>query len=473
MHRCPIQATNIAETSITIPDVIVVIDAGRERQSTMLDSESDNDSISVVGSQLITVNISRSSATQREGRAGRVSDGTCYRLYSRQEMEEFDEFIKPEILRMELSQLVLHSLSMYHPSSGHPLSLLLGTPNPPTEAKLWQALHDLAFQGLVEVYEENEDIDSNFTPNETGTARVVRLTPLGRAVCNLQLTPSLGRMLFVGLVLRAIDPALSIAALLSVPRAFSAGARSCNNENDTRCSDLGMQLEQYHSYLAAEQFKKRNHPQSLVFAHVTRIRAQLEKAMLDFLASSRPSTTNWNANSHRVAAQVGLICAATPHIAHLVNARHEFATRDVVSHARMHPTSVNFKNENRAHWYVYHELRTSKEAYLNVTTAASPLDLALFSYASSMVDSDDESGFRNGIQALVEDDDWLFIADQWVPVVVSVPSQRRAFAVLRRLLTHDMLQQVAQNPATFSSMEEYEQVILFVLSAVEQQRLMK
>jgi HrpA-like RNA helicase len=450
-----------------------VIDAGRERQSTMLDSESDNDSISVVGSQLVTVNISRSSATQREGRAGRVSAGTCYRLYSRQEMEqEFDEFIKPEILRMELSQLVLHSLSMYHPSSGHPLSLLLGTPNPPTEARLWQALHDLAFQGLVEVYEESEVVDSNFTTNETGTARVARLTPLGRVVCNLQLSPSLGRMLFVGLVLRAIDPALSIAALLSVPRAFSVGARSHNND-DTKCSDLGVQLEHYHSYMAADEFRKRNHPQSLVFAQVTRIRAQLEKAMLDFLASSRPSTTNWNANSHRVAAQVGLICAATPHIAHLVNARYEFATRDVVSHARMHPTSVNFENENRSHWYVYHELRASKEAYLNVTTAASPLDLALFSYASSMVDSDDESGFRNGLQALVEDDDWLFIADQWVPVVVSVPTQRGAFAVLRRLLTHDMLQQVAQNPATFSSNEEYEQIILFVLSAVEQQRLVK
>jgi hypothetical protein len=116
------------------------------------------------------------------------------------------------------------------------------------------------------------------------------------------------------------------------------------------------------------------------------------------------ATTNWNANSHRVAAQVGLICAATPHIAHLVNARYEFAKRDVVSHARMHPTHVNFENENRSHWYLYHELRASKEAYLNV-------------------DSDDESGFRNGLQAQVEDNDWVSIADQRVPVVVSVPTQ--------------------------------------------------
>lgn len=91
----------------------------------------------------------------------------------------------------------------------------------------------------------------------------------------------------------------------------------------------------------------------------------------------------WNANSSRVAALVGLICAATPHIAHLTGGRSNFSTRDIVAKAKIHPSSANFQNDRRVHWYVYHELRTTKEPYLHVTTATSPLELALFAEVCS------------------------------------------------------------------------------------------
>ena len=108
-----ILSTNIAETSVTIPDVKIVIDSGKERQYSLLESRSDD--ISVVGSQLTTTDISQASAMQRAGRAGRVSAGTCYRLYTKSDHEAFDEFTEPEILRMDVSSLVVHSLSVYHP----------------------------------------------------------------------------------------------------------------------------------------------------------------------------------------------------------------------------------------------------------------------------------------------------------------------------------------------------------------------
>jgi hypothetical protein len=51
-----------------------------------------------------------------------------------------------------------------------------------------------------------------------------------------------------------------------------------------------------------------------------------------------------------------LICMATPHIAHLVNGKMDFAARDVAAYARIHPSSINAGLKRRAHWYLYDEL---------------------------------------------------------------------------------------------------------------------
>jgi Oligonucleotide/oligosaccharide-binding (OB)-fold len=166
-----------------------------------------------------------------------------------------------------------------------------------------------------------------------------------------------------------------------------------------------------------------------------------------------------------------LICCATPYIAHLVGGRNDFATRDMPGNAKIHPSSTNFSYDKRAHWYVYNELRVTKEAYLTITTAASPLDLALFTDASTRSEEAD-----NGVDVLEDfynDDDWLFVADQWVPVVTKSFVQRQAIRKLRRLLTYDMLQYVAIDPIKFSSGELYEQIVLFTLAAIERQRLPK
>lgn len=394
------------------------------------------------------------------------------------------------MLRMDLSQLVLHSISLFHPSSGHPLSLLLGAPDPPTKARLRQTLRGLAFQGLVHVGDEDGFFKFDASEDESAKEREltpVGLTALGRAVNDFPVLPRIGRMLFLGLVLRAVDPALTIAALLSVPKVFSPSARSTDNYRVHRdvqvCSDIVVQLEAYQKYLEGDDYLKANHPKAREFNQVTRVRLQLERAMKAFLrqkSKANPSKndgeTNWNANGHRVAAQVGLICGATPHIAHLVNGKSNFATRDVAGNAKIHPTSVNFGIDRRAHWYVYHELRATKAPYLHVTTAASPLEMALFSDASCSMDPDVSSGeddIYERLDDLCNDGDWLFLADQWVPVAVSSQAQRQAFVKLRRLLMHDMLQQVAQDPTRFSSDPLYEQIVLFVLSALEQQRIIK
>lgn len=440
----------------------------------MLDSDPDFDNVSVIGSQLVTVNISQASAKQRAGRAGRVSAGTCYRLYTLDDLEsKFDEFAIPEMLRMELSQLVLHSISFYHSISGHPLSLLLDSPDPPSESRLRQALYELAFQGLVDITsaDESSHFQSSVVENLT---KPIQLTPLGIAVCNMQVSPILGRMLFLGLVLRAIGPALSIAALLSVPQVFSNSPGSTSKNNNLYCSDVVFQLSEYEKFKEAQQRRGAYHPKSALYNQVTRIRGQLEQALTKFMGVDGSQGTDWNENGNRVAAQVGLICAATPNIAHLVSGRSGFSTRNVISTARMHPSSVNFDNDRRAHWYVYHELRATSEAYLQVTTAVSPLDLAIFASASSTQNPGTVAiNVYSDLGDMGKNADWLFIADQWVPVAVLASSQSNAFRLLRRWITYEMLQQVALDASKFSQNEDYNQIVLFTLSALEQQRLPK
>jgi HrpA-like RNA helicase len=472
-----ILATNIAETSITIPDVQIVVDSGRERQSSLFESASESETVSVVGSQLVTVNISKASAKQRTGRSGRVMAGTCYRLYTRAEYESMESFAMPEMLRMELSQLVLHSISLYNPKEEHPLCLLLTAPDPPTEQRLRQTLRSLAFQGLVDVRDDEcfenftmtRDADEEDEPLEA----TINLTPLGRAVSALPISPRLGRMLFLGLVLRAIDPAITIAALLSVPKAFSPPPRHLHNrELKQGTSDIVARMEDLEKFLHMHPPEQRLHPMRAVYSQVMRVRQQIEQAMKSYIERNSQSNdeVNWNANSNRVAAIVGLICCATPYIAHLTGGRSDFATRDLPGTAKMHPSSLNFAYEKRAHWYVYNELRVTKEPFLMVTTAASPLDLALFTDASTR--SEEFDGV-DVLQDFYSDNDWLFVADQWVPVVTKNPSQRQAIRKLRRLLTYDMLQYVSIDPVRFASGELYEHIVLFALSAVERQRIQR
>jgi HrpA-like RNA helicase len=500
-----ILSTNIAETSVTIPDCKYVIDSGRERQYSLLskkrassgsffekEPESEtSDSVTVVGSQLTTVDISQASAKQRAGRAGRVSAGTCYRLYTKNMYDfELPEFTEPEMLRMDLSQLVLHAISLYHPSTGgHPLSLLSGAPDPPSEANLRRTLRDLVSQGLVEVGEDDFSW-SNITSAERNghnSARAeetkehrIRLTPLGRAVNEFPVEPVVGRMLLMGLVLQAIDPALTIAALLSVPKVFSPSQDGKEKNPTKSCSDVILQMDYYSQYIQAQGY----HPKAIVFDQVKRIRNQLERSMRDFLRrhshrslqTGEASEINWNTNSARVVAQAALICCATPHIAHLVNGKEDFATRDVAGAARINHSSVNCGSGRRAYWYVYHELRVVKTPNLYTTTAVSPLELALFTDSDFLLHStkssiDREISLFEYMKEAFGDENWLFHADHWVPVVAANPSQRDAILRLRRLLMFEMLQQVAQNPISFAKNTSYQQVILYVLSALEQQRL--
>jgi ATP-dependent helicase HrpB len=183
-------ATAIAETSLTIPDVQVVVDAGRARRA-RFDPASGM-------TRLVTERVTRAEAYQRRGRAGRLAPGWCYRLWTRGEEGGLADFAPPEIAVADLAPLALE-LALWGSDA-----LPFLTPPPP--APLAEARALLTGLGALD--------------------RGGRNTAPGRALAGLPVHPRLGHMLLAGGAAGAGREAAALAALLEArdPLAPGAGA---------------------------------------------------------------------------------------------------------------------------------------------------------------------------------------------------------------------------------------------------------
>ncbi len=189
-RRKIVLATNIAETSLTIEGVQVVIDSGLTRMLRYDPATGMN--------RLVTVPVSRASAEQRKGRAGRLGPGVCYRLYSSHELSGMPPFTQPEILVSDLSQLALE-LALWGVKDPRTLSWL---DEPPQAA--WDAgLRLLADLGAVD---------------RTGS-----ITPVGRAMARLPVHPRLGRLMIRAQELGCVRLGADLAALLTERDIFRRG----------------------------------------------------------------------------------------------------------------------------------------------------------------------------------------------------------------------------------------------------------
>jgi ATP-dependent helicase HrpA len=177
-------ATNVAETSITIPRIAVVVDTGLARMSRYNPRTRTK--------RLPVEAISQSSANQRAGRAGRVREGLCIRLYEQDDFEKRDRFTMPEIQRANLAEVILRMKAFK-------LGEIEAFPfiNPPSSAAIragYELLHELG--SLNDTHE---------------------LTPLGHELAKLPLDPTLGRMLLHARTENVLPEMLVIASGLSIP----------------------------------------------------------------------------------------------------------------------------------------------------------------------------------------------------------------------------------------------------------------
>ncbi|KAJ7303869.1 hypothetical protein JRQ81_011377 [Phrynocephalus forsythii] len=186
VRKCII-ATNIAETSVTIDGVRFVVDSGKVKELSY-DPKAKLQ-------RLQEFWISRASAEQRKGRAGRTGPGVCYRLYAESDYDAFAPYPVPEVQRVALDALVLQMKSM---GLGDPRTFPFLEPPPP--ASLETAVSYLKHQGALD--------------DEEG------LTPIGSLLAELPVDVVIGKMLVLGTLFGLAAPTLTVSAMLSVPSPF-------------------------------------------------------------------------------------------------------------------------------------------------------------------------------------------------------------------------------------------------------------
>jgi ATP-dependent helicase HrpA len=190
-----ILTTNVAETSLTVPNIRYVVDSGLAR----VKRYSYRNKVE----QLQIESISQAAANQRAGRCGRVSDGICIRLYSEQDYLSRPQFTDPEILRSSLAAVLLRMSSLRLPRiQDFPF---IDKPLGRAIADGVQLLDEL---GAI-VYDESatgdsKDINSSF-----------KLTPTGKQLADLPLDPRIGRMLLAAKEENALREVTIIASALA------------------------------------------------------------------------------------------------------------------------------------------------------------------------------------------------------------------------------------------------------------------
>ena len=176
-------ATNVAETSLTVPGIRYVIDAGTARVKRY--------SFRSKVEQLMVEPISQAAANQRAGRCGRVADGICIRLYDEQDFNGRQRFTDPEILRSSLASVILRMKAL-HLGAIENFAFI----EPPQGRAMADGYQLLAELGAVD--DDNE------------------LTAVGRTLAKLPLDPRVGRMILEARERGALDEVLVIASALSV-----------------------------------------------------------------------------------------------------------------------------------------------------------------------------------------------------------------------------------------------------------------
>ncbi len=205
-QRRVVLATNVAETSLTVPGIRYVVDTGYAR----IKRYSYRNKVE----QLQVEKISRASASQRAGRCGRVSDGICIRLYEEEDFKKRPEFTDPEVLRSSLASVILRAKGLH-------LGDVAQFPfvDPPAPRAIADGYALLAELGAVD--EQNE------------------LTATGKELARLPLDPRIARMLVAATKEGCLEQVMIIAAALSVadPRERPMDKQSAADQAQARFDD--------------------------------------------------------------------------------------------------------------------------------------------------------------------------------------------------------------------------------------------
>ncbi|XP_021470829.1 pre-mRNA-splicing factor ATP-dependent RNA helicase DHX15 isoform X4 [Oncorhynchus mykiss] len=300
--RKVVVSTNIAETSLTIDGVVFVIDPGFAKQKVY------NPRIRV--ESLLVTAISKASAQQRAGRAGRTRPGKCFRLYTEKAYKtEMQDNTYPEILRSNLGSVVLQLKKLGIDDLVH-----FDFMDPPAPETLMRALELLNYVAAL-----NDDGD---------------LTELGSMMAEFPLDPQLAKMVIASCEFNCSNEILSITAMLS------------DHESTQWCYD---NFVNYRSLMSADN-----------------VRQQLSRIMDRFSLPRR--STEFTSRDYYINIRRALVTGFFMQVAHLERTGHYLTVKDnqVV---QLHPSTVL---DHKPEWVMYNEFVLTTKNYIRTCTDIKP-----------------------------------------------------------------------------------------------------
>lgn len=347
-RKCVI-ATNIAETSLTIDGIVYVVDPGFSKQKIY------NPRIRV--ESLLVSPISKASAQQRAGRAGRTKPGKCFRLYTEKAFKkELIEQTYPEILRSNLANTVLELKKLGVEDLVH-FDLM----DPPAPETMMRALEELNYLACL-------DDDGE-------------LTTLGSLASEFPLDPSLAVMLISSPEFYCSNEVLSITSLLSVPQIFVRPANNRKRADEMKShfshpdGDHLTMLNAYHAYKGQAasdptSAKQWCHEHFLSFRHLSSadsVRTQLKRIMetngLDLLSTPFEDKNYYN-NIRR-----SLLAGFFMQVAMKESSGKLYRTVKDDQAVLIHPSTVL---RTEFDWVVYNEFVLTSKQYIRTCTGIRP-----------------------------------------------------------------------------------------------------
>ncbi|XP_013118522.1 ATP-dependent RNA helicase DHX15 homolog [Stomoxys calcitrans] len=341
--RKVVVSTNIAETSLTIDGVVFVIDPGFAKQKVY------NPRIRV--ESLLVSPISKASAQQRAGRAGRTKPGKCFRLYTEKAYKnEMQDNTYPEILRSNLGTVVLQLKKLGIDDLVH-----FDFMDPPAPETLMRALELLNYLAAL-------DDDGN-------------LTDLGAVMSEFPLDPQLAKMLIASCQHNCSNEILSITAMLSVPQCFVRPneAKKAADEAKKRFAHVDGDhltlLNVYHAFKQSSEDPNWCYENFINFRSLKsadNVRQQLARIMDRFYL--KRSSTDFISKDYYINIRKALVQGFFMQVAHLERTGHYLTIKDNQI-VQLHPSTCL---DHKPDWVIYNEFVLTTKNYIRTVTDVKP-----------------------------------------------------------------------------------------------------
>ncbi|XP_002734003.1 putative pre-mRNA-splicing factor ATP-dependent RNA helicase PRP1 [Saccoglossus kowalevskii] len=336
-------STNIAETSLTIDGVVFVIDPGFAKQKVY------NPRIRV--ESLLVSAISKASAQQRAGRAGRTRPGKCFRLYTEKAYKtEMQPNTYPEILRSNLGTVVLQLKKLGIDDLVH-----FDFMDPPAPETLMRALELLNYLSAL-------DDDGE-------------LTELGSMMAEFPLDPQLAKMVIASCEYNCSNEILSVTAMLSVPQCFMRPneAKKAADEAKMRFAHIDGDhltlLNVYHAFKQNNedaQWCYDNFVQYRSLKSADNVRQQLARIMDRF--NLKRTSTEFTSKDYYLNIRKALVSGFFMQVAHLERTGHYLTVKDNQI-VQLHPSTCL---DHKPEWVLYNEFVLTTKNYIRTVTDVKP-----------------------------------------------------------------------------------------------------